>query len=161
MTMTIKMPKVILKMLSSKKILVALIGVALLLIRQHTTWLSGWDVLDIVKPIGGYLFAQGLEDFGKSGATLGHQTTDIVATLRELFGQRKTGLMLTQLMIGFSNQFFPGLIDDNTATWAINLLMGSTVAVGVADFKKATPQASGNGYSNGKIAEQKMMEALG
>ena len=138
--MTITLPITIRKMLGSKKVLIALVGVLLLILRQHTSWLSGWDVLDIIKPIGGYLFAQGLEDWGKSESQI-HNFDDgiksIGDTLKEMFGQRKTGLLLTQLLIGFCNQFFPGLIDDQTATWAINLLMGSTVAIGISDVKKA------------------------
>lgn len=145
----IVLPLVVRKMLGSKKVMIALIGVLLLLLRQHTTWLSGWDILDIIKPIGGYLFAQGLEDWGKSEAQ-GDDIKSFVATLKELFGQRKTGILLTQLMIGFSNQFFPGLIDDQTAAWAINLLLGSTVAIGVADVRKAAARI-----------EKQNMEALG
>lgn len=154
------------KMLSSKKILVAFLGVLLLLIRQHTDWLAGWSIEDIVKPIGAYLFAQGLEDWGKSEAQIRIDNpeaaiSDIVRTIKELFGQRKTGLMLAQLVIGFGNQLMPGLIDDQTATWAINLLMGSTVAIGIADVKKSAAKIANNSNGSGKTAEQKMMEALG
>jgi hypothetical protein len=137
-------------MLGSKKVIIAMIGVLLLILRQHTTWLQGWDVLDIVKPIGGYLFAQGMEDWGKSEIQ-GDSIKGITETLKEMFGQRKTGIMLTQLLIGFTNQFFPGLIDNQTATWAINLLLGSTVAIGVADVRKAAS----------KLEKQGNTEALG
>lgn len=160
--MTITLPITIRKMLGSKKVLIALIGVLLLIIRQHTHWLTGWDVLDIVKPIGGYLFAQGLEDWGKSEAQIAEPGSDIKSltnTLKELFGQRKTGLLLTQLLIGFSNQFFPGFIDDQTATWAINLLMGSTVAIGISDVRKAARRIENvNKSLHGESSES---EALG
>lgn len=150
----IELPLVIRKMLSSKKVVISILGVILLLLRQHTNWLSGWEPTDIIKPIGGYLFAQGLEDWGKSEVMImgsGEELKGLLTTLKELFGQRKTGLMLTQLLIGFCHQFAPGMIDDQTATWAINLLMGSTVAIGVSDLKK----------SAAKISTEQKTEALG
>lgn len=160
-TMTIKIPVVIMRILNSKKILVALFGVLLLIIRQHTDWLNDWQVEDILKPIASYLFAQGLEDWGKSEAMIrnGKVTViDIWETIKTLFGQRKTGLMMTQLLIGLSNQLFPGLIDHETATQAINLLMASTVAIGVADLRKASTTIKKTGDV---LVKPEQMEALG
>jgi predicted histidine transporter YuiF (NhaC family) len=127
------------KLLTSKKAIMVIIGIVILIARQHLKEMQSTPVMELLAPILAYLVGQSMTDYKKVEAQVENnvQSDSVVDTLKELFSQRKAQATFFAIVVAFVHEYAKGLIDDQTLQAMLGLVSTYIVGQGVADIGKS------------------------
>lgn len=127
------------KLLTSKKAIMVILGVAVLIARQHLKEMQHTPIAELLAPFIAYLVGQSMTDYKKVEARVENnvESDDIVSTLKELFAQRKAQAAFFSIIVAFVHQYAKGIIDDQTLQAILGLTSTYIVGQGVADIGKS------------------------